>query len=196
MDRLWQEASDNRCIDMLVNNAGLGRNGGFAESDGWDRELQSIQVNLLAPTRLMKLALPVMKTQPGGGRILNVASMSGLMPGPNLAVYHASKAYMVSLGRSVSQELKDTEASVTTLCPGPVESNFFNDADMESAPIANVMKPAPARKIVEAGWAAAMERRRMIVPGAMNKSTAAMAKILPSGLLSPAIHWMMSPRRG
>ncbi|MEO0503096.1 MAG: SDR family NAD(P)-dependent oxidoreductase, partial [Pseudomonadota bacterium] len=87
VDRLWTEASDGREIDVLVNNAGLGYNGDFADGQGWARELSSINVNMLALTRLMKLAVPHMQTLPKA-RILNVASVASFTPGPNMAVYH------------------------------------------------------------------------------------------------------------
>lgn len=87
-DRLWDEAVAGRRIGMLVNNHGLGRNGDFA-ADGWEREVASLQVNVLALTRLAKLAVPHM-IEAGDGRVLNVASLAGYMPGPGMAVYHAT----------------------------------------------------------------------------------------------------------
>ncbi|MEP6065406.1 MAG: SDR family NAD(P)-dependent oxidoreductase, partial [Paracoccaceae bacterium] len=111
-ERLWSAATEGRQVDVLVNNAGLGYNGPFDAEDGWSRELNSINVNLVALTRLMKLAVPHMTSQ-DSARILNVASVAGVMPGPNMAVYHATKAYVLSLSQAVAEELRGTNVTVT-----------------------------------------------------------------------------------
>ena len=134
VDRLWAEASTGREIDVLVNNAGLGYNGAFSAGQGWDRELSSIHVNMLALTRLMKLAIPHMEALPKG-RILNVASVAAFTPGPNMAVYHATKAYVLSLSEAVAEELRGTTVTVTALCPGATvqgEYGLFRRAEIEA----------------------------------------------------------------
>ena len=103
-EALWLRASNNRQIGVLVNNAGLGRNGSFVDPEGWPREAASISVNVVAATLLLKRAAAHMKAQ-GTGRILNVASTAGFLPGPNMAVYHATKAYLLSLSEAVGCEL-------------------------------------------------------------------------------------------
>ena len=181
VERLWGEATDGREIDVLVNNAGLGYNGPFSDGQGWARELNSINVNMLALTRLMKLAVPHMQALPKG-RILNVASVAGFTPGPNMAVYHATKAYVLSLSEAVAEELRDTNVTVTALCPGATATNFFEDADMHGVRLLQMAKPMKASEVAELGWLQARIGKRIVVPGAMNKVFAFLPRISPRGI--------------
>lgn len=195
VERLWSEATaGGRQIDVLVNSAGLGSNGDFADSQNWARELSSINVNMLAVTRLMKLAIPHMQAQPKG-RILNVASVAGLMPGPNMAVYHATKAYVLSLSEAVAEELRGTNVTVTALCPGATATNFFDDADMRSARILKLAKPMDAGEVAELGWLQARIGKRVVVPGAMNKVFAFLPRITPRGVLTRVAAVIMGKTR-
>ncbi|MEL7124593.1 MAG: SDR family oxidoreductase [Pseudomonadota bacterium] len=178
VDRLWSEASAGREIDVLVNNAGLGYNGAFSAGQGWDRELSSIQVNMLALTRLMKLAIPHMEALPKG-RILNVASVAAFTPGPNMAVYHATKAYVLSLSEAVAEELRGTTVTVTALCPGATATNFFDDADMHGVRLLKMSKPMKAAEVAELGWLQARIGQRIVVPGMMNKVFAFLPRLSP-----------------
>jgi len=178
---MWAEASDGREIDVLVNNAGLGYNGAFDDDAGWAREMASINVNLIALTRLMKLAIPHMKTLPKA-RILNVASVAGFTPGPNMAVYHATKAYVLSLSEAVAEELRGTNVTVTALCPGATATNFFEDADMEGVRLLKMAKPMKAFDVAELGWLQARVGQRVVVPGFMNKVFAFLPRISPRAM--------------
>ncbi|WP_415920253.1 SDR family NAD(P)-dependent oxidoreductase [Tateyamaria sp. SN6-1] len=178
VDRLWTEATDGRDVDVLVNNAGLGYNGAFSAGQGWDRELNSINVNMLALTRLMKLAIPHMETLPKG-RILNVASVAGFTPGPHMAVYHATKAYVLSLSEAVAEELRGSSVTVTALCPGATATNFFEDADMHGVRLLKLSKPMKASEVAELGWLQARIGQRIVVPGLMNKVFAFLPRISP-----------------
>lgn len=184
-DALWSKAREGRRIDFLINNAGLGRNGRFAgapgRDDGWAREAASIQVNVTALTRLAKLAVAEMKPA-GAGRILNVASTAGFMPGPGMAVYHASKAYVVSLSRALRSELKRSGVTVTALCPGPTETGFFDAADMREAPILSLMRPQDATSVAQVGYRAALRGRAVAIPGVMNRASVWGAKLSPVAL--------------
>ncbi len=193
VERLWREATNGRQIDVLVNNAGLGRNGKFAEG-GWDREHASIQVNLEALTRLCKLAVPHMK-EARGGRILNVASLAGFMPGPGMAVYHATKAYVISLSDALAQELKGTGVSVTALCPGVTESNFLTDADMDSLYLVRFGITQKTRTVVNAGWRAAMRGRRVVVTGPQNKLLALVTRVTPRQIVGPIAQFLLARRK-
>lgn len=190
MDRLWSEATAGREIDVLVNNAGLGYNGPFDAGQGWERELASINVNMLALTRLMKLAVPHMQGLPKG-RILNVASVAGFTPGPNMAVYHATKAYVLSLSEAVAEELRGSSVTVTALCPGATATNFFDDADMHGVRLLKMSKPMNAKDVAEAGWLQARIGKRIVVPGAMNKVFAFLPRISPRGLTTRIAAQMM-----
>ncbi|QPH53785.1 SDR family NAD(P)-dependent oxidoreductase [Pontivivens ytuae] len=176
--KLWEAATAGRTVDILVNNAGLGRNGPFADGE-WPRELTSIDVNVTALTELMKLAIPGM-VERGDGRILNVASVAAFTPGPGMAVYHATKSYVLSLSHAVDAELDKTGVSITALCPGATESNFFNDADMGDATIVKMRKLPSAKSVAEAGWSGAITRKTVVVPGADNKITVAFSKLVPA----------------
>ncbi|MEP1197981.1 SDR family NAD(P)-dependent oxidoreductase [Tateyamaria sp.] len=181
VDRLWSDATDGREVDMLVNNAGLAFNGAFADAEGWERETSSINVNMLALTRLMKLAIPHMK-QLEKGRILNVASIAGFAPGPGMAVYCATKAYVLSLSEAVGNELKGTNVTVTALCPGTTATNFFEDAKMADATILKIARPMDAKIVAEVGWLQSAIGKPVVVPGAMNKVFSFLPRIVPRRL--------------
>jgi len=180
-ERLWDEASRDRRVDILVNNAGLGRHGAFGSGEGWTRDLATINVNMTALTCLMKRAIPHMQAQ-GGGRILNVASTAAFMPGPNMAVYHATKAYVLSLTEAVAEELRGTGVRVCALCPGATQTAFFDAANMHGVGLLRLARPATAEAVARAGWQAMTQGRRLRVTGAMNKVFAFAPRITPRTL--------------
>lgn len=177
-DNLWTEASTDRRIDVLVNNAGLGSHGPFGSPDTWSTELTSINVNILAYTLLMNRAVAHMKEH-GGGRILNVASVAGFTPGPNMAVYHATKAYALHLSEAVNEELRGSNVTVTALCPGATATAFFDAADMEGVRLLKLRKPMTAQAVAEAGWQAMLGGNAVIVTGLMNKVFAFLPRFTP-----------------
>ena len=181
VDRLWAEATDGRSVDVLVNNAGLASNGTFDDPEAWERETSSINVNMLALTRLMKLAVPHLKGL-DKGRILNVASIAGYAPGPGMAVYCATKAYVLSLSEAVGDELKGTNVTVTALCPGTTATNFFEDANMTDATLLKVAKPMDAKTVAELGWLESRIGKPVVVPGAMNKVFSFLPRLVPRRL--------------
>lgn len=183
-ERLWAKASDGRDIDVLVNNAGLGRNGEFADLSGWARERASIEVNVTAATTLMKLAVAAMVDR-GEGRVLNVASAAGFLPGPHMAVYHATKAYFLSLSEAVAAELAGTAVKVTALCPGATQTNFFVADDAVKATLLTKMFPLPsARSVAIKGWAAMKEGRRIRVTGLVNWLFTFSPRVMPRRLVA------------
>jgi uncharacterized protein len=177
-ERLWTEATTGRKVGILVNNAGLGRNGAFAEADGWGREWASLQVNAVALTVLMKRAVGAMVAE-GGGRVLNVASTAGFVPGPQMAVYHATKAYVLSLTEAVADELRGTKVTVTALCPGATKTEFFKADAADSATWLTKMPLPSARSVAEAGWRAMLAGKVVHVPGLNNKVSAFLPRLLP-----------------
>lgn len=183
VERVWSEASKDRRIDILVNNAGLGRHGQFGDGQDWARELSSINVNMTALTCLMKSAIPHMRDA-GAGHILNVASTAAFMPGPNMAVYHASKAFVLSLSEAVAEELRGTDVTITALCPGATATNFFDDANMHGVTLLKLGRPMGARPVAQAGWDAAKSGRRVIVTGLMNKIFAFSPRLAPRRLVT------------
>lgn len=164
-------------IDVLVNNAGFGTSGKFTETVA-RTELEMIQVNIAALTHLTKLFLPQM-VQRGRGRILNVASMAAFQPGPLMAVYYATKAYVLSFSEAIAEELRRTGVTVTVLCPGPTATGFQKTANLGSEPLLKVMKPVSSMEIAKAGYRATMRGQRVVVPGIKNKLAVQSLRVSP-----------------
>ncbi len=163
-------------IDALVNDAGFGLFGTFAETD-LQREVQMIQVNMTTLTELTKLCLPGMIARKSG-RILNVASTAAFQPGPLMAVYYATKAYVLSFSEAVGYELKGTGVTVTALCPGPTKSAFQAEAKMTKSRLfqGRVMD---AETVAEAGYRGLMRGRSIVIPGARNRTLAFLTRFTP-----------------
>ncbi len=193
VEALWQRASANRQIGVLVNNAGLGHNGPFADPEGWPREATSISVNVVAATILMKRAADHMKAQ-GTGRILNVASIAGFFPGPQMAIYHATKAYLLSLSEAVSNELSASGVTVTALCPGATETKFFAADSAERDSLLSRMSLASAESVAIKGWAAMTKGHRVYVHGVGNKVIAFLPRLMPRRVM-PFIMGQLWKRR-
>ena len=121
--RIFEHLQSNGTrVDVLVNNAGFGAHGQFAELPR-ERQLEMVQVNITSLTDLTRLLLPEMLERRRGG-VLNVASTAGFQPGPCMAVYYATKAFVLSLSEAIAEELSGTGVTVTALCPGPTATNF------------------------------------------------------------------------
>lgn len=181
-ERLWAAASAGRRIGVLVNNAGLGAHGGFADRADWAREYASVMVNMVSATVLMKEAVTAM-AEGQGGQVLNVASTAAYMPGPWMAVYHATKSYLLSLSEAVSYELQGSGVTVTALCPGATRTGFFRSAGFENASLLQRLPMPSADRIALKGWAAMKEGRRVAVPGIDNKAFALLGRISPRALV-------------
>jgi uncharacterized protein len=159
---------DKTTIDILVNDAGLGFRGKFTEIPVED-QVSIIRVNIEAVVRLTHAFLPAIERRNFGG-ILNVASIAGFEPGPLLAVYHASKAFVLSFTEALHVELKDTNLNVTALCPGPTDTDFFPKAGMMNTRAfqqAHVMSP---QAVAEIGYEAFMRGDPTVVAGGSNKA--------------------------
>jgi uncharacterized protein len=166
---LIERFSDGRgTVDVLVNNAGKGQRGRFWEID-FERQRGMVELNVVAVLELTHAIVRAMIAR-GSGRILNVASVAGFEPGPNLAVYHATKAFVLSWSEALATELDDTPITVTALCPGPTDTDFFAKADMEETRAfqqANLMAP---QDVAAEGYRATMDGERVVVAGAANKT--------------------------
>lgn len=177
-DEIWDELSVmGTDIGILCNNAGLGRHGKFWEIPLED-DIEMLRVNIEAVVRLTKRFLPRMLAS-GRGRILNTASVAGFEPGPTLAVYHATKAFVLSLSEALATELQDTGVTVTALCPGPVDTDFFPKADMVDTNAfqkGNVMAP---QEVAAIAYAALMKSERVVIPGGVNKAMIFTRRLLP-----------------
>ena len=159
-------------VDVLVNNAGFGLHGGFAELP-LKRQLEILQVNVAALVALTGLFLPGMIGRNRGG-ILNVGSVAGFLPGPNMAVYYASKAFVLSFSEALHEELRDTGVRVTNLCPGPTETNFSTVARSHRVREVRARKMTAAA-VAKIGHADFIAGKCLSVPGLQNKIIAAIA---------------------
>ncbi|GAL85964.1 oxidoreductase [Sporocytophaga myxococcoides] len=169
--------SKNIQIDILVNNAGQGAYGKFSETDV-NRELEIIQLNIAAYVVLTKYFLKDMLSR-NEGRILNVASIAGKMPGPWQSVYHGTKAFVVSWTEAILQEIKDTNITITTLLPGATATDFFHKADMEESTLVQKGDLADPAEVAKDGYKALMAGEHKIVSGWKNKAQVVMSNILP-----------------
>jgi short-subunit dehydrogenase len=167
---------DGVVIDILVNNAGHGFRGKFWETP-LEHDLSMVRLNIEAVLRLTKLFLHPM-IERGHGRILNTASVAGFEPGPLLAVYHASKAFVLSWSEALAIELQDTPITVTALCPGATDTDFFPKAGMMATRAfqgQNLMAP---QEVAKAGYEGLMKGELFVVPGGMNKALVAGRRLL------------------
>ena len=164
-------------VDCLVNNAGFGVYGDFAETD-WMAEAAMVQVNIVALTQLTKLFLPEMIAR-GRGKILNVASTAAFQPGPMMAVYFATKAYVLSFSEAIAHELRGTGVRVTALCPGATETGFQRAAGATGSRVFDSRKLPTGADVARYGYKVLQRQKRVAVHGAINKMLAFGTRLLP-----------------
>jgi short-subunit dehydrogenase len=163
-------------IDVLVNNAAFGAQGQFAQLP-LERQLEMLQVNITALTHLTRLFLPGMVERQQGG-VLNVASTAAFQPGPGMAVYYATKAYVLSFSEAIAEELKGTGVTVTTLCPGPTQTNFAAAANMSKARLFN-RGLMSAEAVAQIGHRAFRRGRFVTIAGFRNQTLAFSVRLSP-----------------
>ncbi len=167
-------------VDILVNNAGAGTLGFFSESDT-QSQLDTIELNVVALTHLTRLFLPDM-IKNKFGKILNVASTAAFEPGPLMATYYATKAFVLSFSQALANELEGSGVTVTTFCPGPTRTGFQESAHIKySKLIESRMMDAPT--VARIGYRGLMKNKRIVVPGLMNKIIAHGVRFLPRNLV-------------
>lgn len=171
-------------VDILVNNAGFGGFGLFHERE-LAEELDMIQVNITALTHLTRLFLPAMIKR-NRGRILNVASVAAFQPGPLMAVYYATKAYVLSFTEALENELRGTAVTVTALCPGATATRFEQRASLQESRLfrGNVMDVGT---VARAGYNGLMRGQTIVIPGWKNRLLAASARWVPRKLLTTIV---------
>ncbi len=168
-------------LSVLVNNAGFGTHGDFAQAD-LRSQSEMMQVNVVALVQLTHLFLrPMLAAR--RGRILNVASTAAFQPGPTASVYYASKAFVYSFSYALAAELAGSGVSVTTLCPGMTQTEFFERAHMRSRPWAMM----DAQTVAEAGYRGLMAGKRVVIPGMLNKVSSFVAKRTPARVTSAIV---------
>ena len=184
------ENTKNIEIDLLINNAGFGTFGEFSKTD-LEKEVNLINTNITAVHILTKLYLKDMIKR-NKGHILNVASIAGMEPGPLMAAYYASKAYVIRLSRAVNKELKKSKSDVkiSILCPGPVDTNFNN--------VANVVFKAPSmpsEKVAKYAIDKTLKGKLIIIPGILNKSVRFFSKVLPDAVLEECAYHIQRKKK-
>ncbi|MBN2070068.1 MAG: SDR family oxidoreductase [Candidatus Krumholzibacteriota bacterium] len=165
-------------VDILINNAGFGIFGDFSKNKSEDIS-NMIGCNVSSLTLLTRSLLPGM-IERGGGRILNVASTASFRPGPMMAVYSATRAYILSFSRALSSELQNSGITVTALCPGPIDTGFARRAGIKRSKIAEKRKAAPVGKVALYGYRAMLRGKRIAIDGAANRLFIFALRFLPS----------------
>jgi len=166
-------------VDQLINNAGLGASGPLSEIPP-ARLTELLQVNLLSLTTLTRLLLPSMLSR-GHGGILNVASLAAFQPGPLMAAYYASKAYVLSLSEALHEETRGTGVRISCLCPGATSTGFAREAQLEDSRLFR-RGTATAESVARAGWRGFQRGQRVILPGWKSKLTALLSHWTPHGI--------------
>jgi hypothetical protein len=181
-------------IDVLVNNAGFGLYGDFLDTDlGVERDM--IAVNVAAPTILAKQLAGQMARR-GRGRILNVASTAAFQPGPRMAVYYATKAYVLSFSLALSIELEGTGVTVTCLAPGPVRTPFRERARVSRSRLFSGERGGEPADVARAGWTALERGRRLAIPGVWNRLGSVAARVVPLPLAARVVAMLQPAERG
>ncbi|MCA1010135.1 SDR family NAD(P)-dependent oxidoreductase [Halobacillus halophilus] len=177
-------------VEVLVNNAGFGLNGQFDELPLLDQQ-KMLQVNVNTLTDLTHLFLQDIKNAPLPDipkGVINVASTAAFQPGPKMAVYYASKAYVLSFSEALVEELRGTGITVSTLCPGATDTDFFKTAKAEHTKLVNsTMSPVDVAK---AGFLGFIKGKRVVVPGAANQSMVYASKFIPRSTAAKLAHYM------
>lgn len=168
-------------VEILINNAGFGVRGPYAETD-WARESGLMQVNMVALAHLTKLFLPEMIRR-RTGRILNVASTAAFVPGPYMALYYASKAFVLSFSEALANEVQGTGVTVTVLCPGPTRTEFaqaagIGDSDIFHGPTMG------AAEVARIGYSAMMAGKSSVIAGARNRWMIRGTRLVPRSFVA------------
>ncbi|MFN8512393.1 MAG: SDR family oxidoreductase [Thermomicrobiales bacterium] len=164
-------------VDVLVNNAGFAAYGKFQEID-LGEQLRMIRVNIAALTELTHRLLPGMLAR-RRGKVLNLASTAAFLPGPLMATYYATKAYVLSFSEALNSELAGTGVTVTALCPGPTSTGFQSRAQMEESRLVRGREIMDVGTVAQAAYAGLMRGQAVIIPGASNWLTTIMPRLLP-----------------
>jgi uncharacterized protein len=169
-------------IDTLINNAGLGDTGRF-DQENPERILSMLQVNIVALTELTRLVLPQMVARKRG-KVMLFASLAAFQPGPGMAVYYATKSYVLSFGRAIGHELRGTGVMITTLCPGATTSEFAQVANMQGSALFEGPVPVmTAAEVARQGYAALKAGRPQIITGPVNRIIAMSTHFTPTAIL-------------
>jgi short-subunit dehydrogenase len=193
-DRLCDKLQPERArLEMLVNNAGFGTHGFFHETE-LRRELELIDVNCAAPVHLTKRLMPWMLERQRGF-VINVASLSAFTPGPVMAMYFASKAFLLSFSEALWEECRDTGVVVTALCPGPVRTEFQRMAGLSPKARSSGTTPVAVERVVSDGLDGAFSGKRVVIPGRQARMAAMLSRWTPRGRALKTVRAIQEERR-
>ena len=185
--------AENISVDYLINNAGFGDFGMFYETD-WDKESTMIRLNISALTQFCKVFLKDM-VERNEGKIMNVASTASFQPGPTMAVYYATKAYVLHFSEAINNELSDKNISVTALCPGPTESGFQAAAAMEESKMVKGKKLPSSAAVARYGYRAMMRGKSVAIHGFRNWMLANSVRFTPRFLVVKIVRMLQNKAR-
>ncbi len=178
------------CLSVLVNNAGYGLFGEFKDSALGD-ELKMMQLNMTALVTLSKLFMPdLLSTR---GKLLNVASTAAFQPGPYMAVYYATKAFVLSFSEAIAAELAGTGVTVTALCPGATASGFQDKAAMKDSALVKGKRLPTSEEVAAAGFKASQRGQRVYIPGVMNWLMAQSVRFTPRRVVTWLVQRLSRP---
>jgi short-subunit dehydrogenase len=180
-------------VDVLVNNAGVGRHGAFARTPP-DTDEAMLRLNVDAVVGLTKLLLPGMLAR-RQGRVANLASTAAFQPGPWMAVYYASKAFVLSFSEALSYELAGSGVTVTAVCPGPTPTDFQRVAGMGRRQVPRVLALSVDR-VAEVAYRAIMSGKRVVIPGWANRLLALASTLGPRRVATAVVGWMNRGEQG
>ena len=180
-------------VDYLVNNAGAGNYGLFSETE-WETERKIIGLNITALTELTKIFLKEMLNR-DSGKILNIASVAAFQPGPLMAVYYASKAYVLSFSAAVAREISGSNVSVTVFCPGPTSTGFKENANLEGSGLFKRKNIASAEKAALYGYQAMMKNRLIAIHGVTNRLMSVAVRFLPVSFVTNMVMKISEKRK-
>jgi len=191
---LYQELQEAGIVlDVLGNNAGFGGAGPFLNTD-WNHEAEMMQVNIVAVTQLTKLFLPQIRAREG--KILNVASTAAFQPGPFMAVYYASKAFVLHFSEALAEELRGSGVTVTCLCPGPVKTNFQARAYISDTPMANSPLLVDVHEVARVGYEGMKQGKRVVIPGWKNRLGVELLRLSPREMVTKVVRKIQEKKNG
>ena len=190
-EALYQLTKDKKLsVDILVNNAGRGNTGEFCDQDA-EHMKGTMELNMVSLAILSRLYLEDMK-KAKQGRILNIASIAAFMPGPGFAIYHATKAFVLSLSEALNAELSGSGISVTASCPGPTESEFHQHAETLDLKGFKLLSLMSAEKVAEEAYIALQAGKPTVIHGIINQALATSPKLMPRRLVPTVVGKMMA----
>jgi uncharacterized protein len=188
-----QLQTEGIAIDILINNAGFGAFGEFAQMSN-EEIFGQIQLNITTLTELTRLFLPAMLAR-RTGRIMNVASTAGFQPGPLMAVYYATKAYVISFSEALANEVRNSGVTVTCFCPGATHTGFAKRAGNDKSRLVKQLGAMNVEKVALDGYRAVMEGRSLTISGAHNWLVAQSTRFTPRKMVTAISRWISEPTR-